>query len=83
MYDCRHATLLIEKRQEVPLTLKERLHLAIHLFGCSICKLYQRQSRVLGQAMRVMFRRSTEEQATLGDDIKREMQEKINQRLGK
>jgi len=80
-YNCRHATLLIEKRQEKPLTLKERVHLAIHLAGCSVCRLYLRQSRVIGRALQHLFGRSGERGYTLDEQVKQEMQKKINERL--
>ncbi|HEY8970229.1 MAG TPA: hypothetical protein VIM64_14090 [Puia sp.] len=80
-YDCRHATYLIEKRQQTSLTLKERIQLFIHLLGCSVCRLFQQQSRVIGHALQHLFKRSAEEVHTLDEGVKREMQEKINERL--
>jgi hypothetical protein len=80
-YDCRHATYLIEKRQQTGLTLKERVQLFIHLLGCSVCRLFQRQSRVISHALQHLFKRSAEQAHTLDDRVKQEMQEKINERL--
>ena len=82
-YNCRHATYLIEKRQHTALTLKERLHLVIHLSGCSVCRLFQRQSRMISRLMRGLFHAASVEDRKLDDDFKREMQEKINERLTK
>jgi hypothetical protein len=80
-YNCRHATYLIEKRQHTSLTMKERVHLIIHLAGCSVCRLFQRQSRMINRAARELFQQSAGEQHTLDDMFKREMQDRINERL--
>jgi hypothetical protein len=80
-YNCRHATYLIEKRQEKPLTVKERVHLYIHLMGCSVCRLFEKQSRAINRGLQSLFQRSAEQTHTLDDAAKRAMQEKINERL--
>jgi hypothetical protein len=82
-YDCRHATYLIEKRQETSLTLKERLQLAIHLWGCSVCRLFQRQSRAISHSLKTLFQGAAKQSHTLDESVKKEMQEKINERLPK
>jgi hypothetical protein len=83
IYNCRHATYLIEKRQERPLSLKERVQLFIHLRGCSICRLFQEQSRSINQALQRLFRQPAERRHTLDETFKREMQDRINERLPK
>lgn len=82
-YNCREATYLIEKKQHVRLTIKERLHLVIHLSGCSVCRLFQRQSRMINRMVKGMFRDTASEQRRLDEEEKREMQERINERLTK
>ncbi len=81
--DCRRATYLIEKGQHTPLSLKECLHLYIHLAGCGVCRLFRHQSRLINKAMRGLFQSSAGRTRSLGDEVKREMQEKIDQRLPK
>ena len=83
IYDCRQATYLIEKRQDTTLTFKEWLRLFIHLLGCSVCRLFQRQSRVISESLKILFRRSEEQTHTLNQNIKQDMQNKINERLTK
>ncbi|HEY4288193.1 MAG TPA: hypothetical protein VGN00_13905 [Puia sp.] len=83
IYNCRHATYLIEKRQHTPLTLKERLQLVIHLSGCSVCRLFQRQSLMINRLIRGLFHDTNAQERKLDDDFKREMQRKINERLTK
>lgn len=80
-YNCREATYLIEKRQHVRLTIKERVHLVIHLSGCSVCRLFQRQSRMINRVVKSLFRDAAGEQRRLDEDAKREMQDRINERL--
>jgi len=81
LYDCREATYLIEKGQHVRLSLVERLKLVIHLSGCSVCRLFRRQSRLITRMMRGLFRASAEREHVLDEAFKREMQEKIEERL--
>jgi hypothetical protein len=76
--DCRRATSLIEKRQLTMLTFKERIVLAIHLAGCSFCRLFQRQSRLINRLMRSLYRPTTDQLHHLDEKSKREMQERIN-----
>jgi hypothetical protein len=82
-YNCRHATYLIEKRQHTLLTMKERVHLIIHLAGCSVCRLFQRQSRMINRAARKLFQETAGQEHTLEEGDKRQMQEKINERWSK
>ena len=80
LYNCRHATFLIEKKQHTSLTMRERLELAIHLAGCSVCRLFQRQSRLIDRMMRGLFHSAKGQEKNLSDDFKKELQEKINER---
>jgi hypothetical protein len=80
-YNCREATYLIEKRQHVRLSIKERIHLLIHLSGCSVCRLFQQQSRMINRVVKGMFKETAGEERRLDEDVKREMQDKINERL--
>ena len=57
-YNCRKATYLIEKRMLDKITLREKIELRIHLAGCSVCTLYNKQSRVIHQMVQQLFRDS-------------------------
>ena len=81
--DCRRATYLIEKRQLTKLTFKERIVLAIHLAGCGICRLFQRQSKMINKLMQSLHRPSNDQLHHLDENTKRDMQEKINDSMGK
>ena len=78
--DCHRATYLIEKGQHTPLSLKECLVLYIHLAGCGICRIFRRQSHLINRAMRTLFHTSAGHTHSLDDSVKREMQQKIDER---
>jgi len=80
-YDCRHATYLIEKRQHTSLTIRERIGLYIHLSGCSVCRLYQQQSRWINHIVQGLFRSAEGKENKLDDEYKRQLQDKINELL--
>jgi hypothetical protein len=80
-YDCRSATYLIEKGQEVRLSIGERIRLFIHLRGCSVCRLFRKQSTLINRAMRGLFHTVDSRPHSLDEAAKQAMQEKINQRL--
>ncbi len=81
--DCRRATYLIEKRQLTTLSFKERMALTIHLAGCSICRTFQQQSRVINRIMHSFHHSTTEPPHHLDEEYKRQMQERINKKMKK
>ena len=80
-YDCRHATFLIEKRQHTMLSLKERVQLAIHLSGCSVCRLFQRQSRWIDRMVKGLFHTEQGQERKLSDEFKQRLQREIDERI--
>jgi hypothetical protein len=80
-YDCRHATFLIEKKQHTHLTIRERVQLLIHLSGCSVCRLFQQQSRWINKMIQGIFHAADGRKVQLDSDFKRQLQDKINERL--
>ncbi len=48
-YNCRKATFLIEKKNNGRISVKEELELKYHLAGCSVCRIFQQQSRLIDQ----------------------------------
>jgi hypothetical protein len=44
---CKEATLLICKEQDKAISFREKVQLKIHLFICSICTLFYKQSNLL------------------------------------
>jgi len=48
---CLKATELIEKKLLFKLSLPEKIRLTIHKIMCEACKLYEKQTRILDEAM--------------------------------
>lgn len=49
---CKQATYLIEKRIHVPLSVTERMRLAIHLSLCKLCRAYNIKAVFLNRLMK-------------------------------
>lgn len=81
LYNCRQATFLIEKKQLSVLSAKEKVELNLHLTGCSICRIFQRQSIFINSMSKKRIHLETENQAGLDDDFKTALQEKIDHQL--
>lgn len=75
-YNCRKATLLIEKQQMSRLSVSEQVELKIHLAGCSVCRMFQQQSVTINKMIKQLFEEKSG--ATLDNNFKKSLQEKIN-----
>lgn len=80
VYNCRQATLLLEKREFVKLTFRETVELRIHLYGCSVCKLYGQQTQVINSMVQHIFKN---QQYKLDENFKKELQNRIEAELNK
>ncbi len=47
--NCEMATFLIEKKQIGNIGMREELDLQLHLAACSMCRLFQEQSKLINQ----------------------------------
>jgi len=83
IYNCKQATFLIEKKSIQRLSFREAIELRIHLFGCSFCRLYKKQSRVINDMVQELFRSSMHSEFMLDDSFKKELQERIEEELNK
>ena len=81
-YNCRKATLLIEKQQMSRLTMGERLELRIHLTGCSVCRMYQQQSIVINKMIKDLFS-ARRDLHGLDTNFKSSLQDEIDKKLSK
>ena len=79
-YNCRKATLLIEKQQMSRLTMGERVELKIHPTGCSICRMYQQQSIIINKMIKDLFNARYHHRG-LDVDFKKSLQDRINKKL--
>jgi predicted anti-sigma-YlaC factor YlaD len=83
IYNCRKATLLIEKKMSGQLSLREKIELQIHLKGCSFCRLYNEQSIRINLMVQQLFQSADQQEIKLNDEFKRELQELIDEELNK
>jgi hypothetical protein len=82
-YNCLKATFLIEKKQTGKISLREQLELKIHLAGCSVCKTFERQSILINRMVQQLIHATYQPEIKLDDQIKREMQQQIENELNK
>ena len=83
IYNCKQATFLIEKKSIKRLSFREAVELRIHLFGCSFCRLYKKQSRVINQMVQELFRSAAHPELRLDENFKKELQDKIEEELNR
>lgn len=83
IYNCRQATYLIEKKQLTSLSVRERLELKIHLAGCSMCRLFQKQSILINTMVQQLFKSNGQTELKLDDSFKKDLQERIEKELNK
>jgi hypothetical protein len=83
VYNCRQATFLIEKRLIGKITLREKIRLHIHLYGCSACKLFNKQSMMINAMIKQAFKSNTTPKIMLDDRFKKQLQYKIEEELNK
>ncbi|MBL7699057.1 MAG: zf-HC2 domain-containing protein [Chitinophagaceae bacterium] len=79
-YNCRKATLLIEKQQFGRLTMGERVELKMHLAGCSVCRIFQQQSVTINKMIKDLYNQKSV-RSTLDGQFKHLLQERINRKL--
>lgn len=83
IYNCRKATFLIEKKELSTLSAAEKVELKLHLAGCSICRIFQRQSILINGLIKKRVFLETENLSVLDEDFKTALQEKIDRQLNK
>ncbi|MEO8405417.1 MAG: hypothetical protein ABI480_12505 [Chitinophagaceae bacterium] len=81
IYNCKKATLLIEKKQMTPLTLGEKMELKLHLAGCSVCRTFERQSILINNHIKSLFQSAPKSESKLNDQFKSDLQNKIKEKL--
>ena len=82
-HNCHKATFLIEKKLIGHITVREHIELRIHLFGCSLCRIYQDQTEKIAEIVRQMFNSSANDDKQLEDRFKKDLQDQIEDKLDK
>ena len=80
-YNCKQATFLIEKKQIGSITLLEKMKLKLHLAGCSVCRIFEKQSITINRMVKELFNVSNHTERKLDDRFKKDMQERIEREL--
>ncbi|BAU52210.1 hypothetical protein MgSA37_00360 [Mucilaginibacter gotjawali] len=83
IHNCKQATYLIEKKSIKRLSFREAIELRIHLFGCSFCRIFQKQSHIINKLVKELFKSAMQAKPGLDDSFKKELQEKIEEELKK
>jgi len=83
IYNCKQATYLIEKKSVKSLSLREAFELRIHLFGCSFCRIFSKQSQVINSMVKALFNSVMQPNISLDDTFKKELQDRIEEELNK
>jgi hypothetical protein len=83
IYNCKRATFLIEKKLVEGLTLREKMELYIHLYGCSVCRVFDKQSALINKMVLQLFKSSNDDRIRLDDTFKQELQHRIEEELNK
>jgi len=83
VYNCKQATFLIEKKLIGRLTFRETIELRIHLYGCSVCRVFGKQSQMINTMVQQFFRSTDNPSVRLDDDFKQELQHRIEEELNK
>ncbi|MBV8390980.1 MAG: hypothetical protein JO080_14340 [Mucilaginibacter sp.] len=82
-HNCHKATFLIEKKLIGRITLREEIELKIHLFGCSICRVYQHQTKKIAEMVRQLFSDALNTEKHLDETFKKDLQDRIEDELDK
>ncbi len=81
--NCEKATFIIEKKKLTAISSSEDLELNIHLSGCEACRIFQRQSDLIDEVALNIFKRPINEELTLDEQYKNDLQAGINKALNK
>ncbi|MFD2863619.1 hypothetical protein [Mucilaginibacter antarcticus] len=81
-YNCKGATLLIERKLITGLTLRQKAELRIHLYGCSVCRVFEKQSRLINIMVQQLFK-SNSSNFHLEEGFKHKLQNRIEEELNK
>ena len=82
-YNCKEATFLIEKKLVGNITLREKVQLQIHLYGCSVCKVFVKQSGMINVVIKQLLINKQQADIKLDDDFKNNLQHRIEEELNK
>ena len=80
-YNCRKATFLIEKKQCGAVTAQEETELKIHLTGCTICGIFEKQSDTINRFVKYNLSDPQHSNHVLNEHFKETLHNRIKQEL--
>ncbi|TLM94343.1 zf-HC2 domain-containing protein [Hymenobacter jeollabukensis] len=83
MFNCRQATLLIERRADETLPFKTQVQLRAHLRLCPYCRRYAFQSLFLARQARAAAEHRVPADVVLPPAARQRIQQALDQRLGR
>lgn len=81
--NCKKATFLIDKKNLEGISFLQQMELRIHLTGCSICRLYQKQSQAIDKLAGNFYTTNTSVEFTLDKEFKKALEKNILRELKK
>ena len=82
-YNCKKATLLIEKKQLGTLSLQDQFELKYHLAGCSVCRLFQQQSAEINRRVKALLPTIPYQGLRMDEEAKKDLQLRIDEQFRK
>lgn len=79
--NCQKATFLIEKKKLLGINPLQQIELGIHLAGCSVCRLYERQSLVIDRLLKQTPSEDVPLDTRLNEEFKKALHEKIARQI--
>lgn len=81
MLSCQKATELIEQKTETALNKRNKIQLLFHLKSCSGCSNYEKQSRIIEEALKSEGKRARPENTTPPHRLSPHKKEEIKKKL--
>lgn len=81
--NCKKATFLIDKKHVEGINVIQKIELHIHLTGCSLCRLYDNQSRIINDLIRQFKQNDLHTELRLNEEFKKALGENIALQLKK
>lgn len=70
LLSCKKATFLIEKRELSSLSFKEKIQLKLHTSMCEACRIYEKQSKTIDEALSQWIKAAAEKKEFLSKEAK-------------
>ncbi len=81
--NCKKATFLIDKKNVEGINVIQKIELHIHLTGCSLCRLYDNQSRIINDLITQFKQNDLPRELRLNEEFKKALVKNIALQLKK